>query len=443
METGIFIGLMLFFAAMIVGLPFAWVLILSSVVALVLTDNSLVFTAGAYYSSLNNYIIAAIAFYIYAGLLMSEAGVGEQIVSFSYQLVGRLKGGLIDVCIVASLFLGALTGSTMPVMSALIPLMVPELEKYGYQRKYTTSVICSSSFLGYLIPPSVPVLLYCLVSGASVAAVFLSTVIPGLLLALGYMILNTIVSRRYMFPSKEAPVLPSTFVSSVKAAGKSFWLALPALGCPVIILGGIYGGIFTPGEAGAVAVIYTVLIGLFVYRKLKLKRLWPLTVDVISIIGMTLVLLGFAAVFTRLMVREGVAQDLATLVMGIFHTKVLVLLVINLFLIVLGMFISAIATVLIIIPLLLPMVDPMGINLVHLGAIVVINVGIANVSPPFAPNIFLAAKLTNIPFEELLPSMLLYLFMACLPVLLITTYIPAVSCWLPTLAMGSKIVGPW
>lgn len=443
MEFGITVGLILFFVGILIGLPLCWVFLGCSAAALILIDSPLKFLAGTAYHAIDSYILMAIAFFIFAGGLMSEAGLADHFIRLAHALVGRLKGGLVDVGIVATLFLSALTGSSVPCIATLIPMLVPRLEKFGYQPRYTTAVLCSSSFLGYLIPPSVPVLIYCLVAQQSVAAVFLSTVFPGLLLAGGYMVLNNFICPRYMQPTGEVDKLPTTFTGSVKEVGIATWLALPALGCPLIVLGGIYGGVFTPNEAGAVAVVYTLFVGLFVYRQLKAKNFWTTTQESIKTLGMITLLLGFGTVFTRLLIREGVAQSLADFMIGAFQSKYLVLFMMNILLLIAGMFIDGIPILIIVVPLIMPLVEGIGINLVQLGAIIVVNVGLGVVTPPYAISIFVGSRLSGVPYDQLVKPMMLFLFIVGLPVLFITTYFPAISCWLPTLAVGAKIVGPW
>ena len=193
MEHGVVLGLLIFFFGIVIGLPLAWVFLGSSIATVFIISGSLSFFAGTFYHAIDNYVLMAIAFFIYAGNLIAESGISARLVRLSYALVGRVKGGLVDVGIVAATFMGALTGSSLPVIAALIPILVPGLEKLGYQRKYVTAVLCSSSFLGYLIPPSVPGLLYCLVAQQSVAAVFLSTVIPGLILG------RWLYNRKYVY----------------------------------------------------------------------------------------------------------------------------------------------------------------------------------------------------------------------------------------------------
>ena len=438
MEIGIFIGLFVFFLGIIIGLPLCWVFLASSVTSLTLLNSPLSFMAGAYYHALDSYILMAIAFFILAGSLMSSAGLAEKLVLFSHVIVGKVKGGMIAVGIVATLFLSALTGSSVPCISALIPLLVGPLEKYGYERRYTTAVLCASSFLGYLIPPSVPVLIYCLIAHQSVAAVFLSTVIPGLILAGGYMILNYFICDKYMHATKEK-IPDLTREEKVKAV----WGALPALGCPVVVLVGIYGGICTPNEAGALAVVYTLFIGLWVYRKLDRENIWLETRSALISLGMVFVLIAFGTVFARVLTREGVAQLMATSIIGLFKSKILILLMINLLLLILGMFIDGIPILIVVVPLILPLITDINMNLVHLGAIIVVNIGIGVITPPYAISIFVGSRLSGVPYDKLVKPMLLFLFIVALPVLFLTTYIPALSCWLPTLILGSKVVGSW
>jgi len=200
MEFGIGVAVVSFLAGILIGVPLGWLFLASTALGLFFLGDGLTFMAGTFYHSINNYVLMAIAFFVYAGSLISDAGLADRIVRFSYAIVGKMRGGLIVVGIVATLFMSALTGSSLPCISALIPLLVPRLEKFGYQRRYTTAVLCSSSFLGYLIPPSVPALIYGLVAQQSIAALFLSTVFPGLLLALGYAILNYFICPNYMDP---------------------------------------------------------------------------------------------------------------------------------------------------------------------------------------------------------------------------------------------------
>ena len=441
MEYGVLLGLALFLVGILIGLPLCWVFLGSSIAAIFMIKGSLSFMAGTFYHAIDNYLLMAIAFFIYAGNLISESGIAARLVRLSYALVGRVKGGVVDVGIVAATFMGALTGSSLPVIAALIPILVPGLEKLGYQRRYVTAVLCSSSFLGYLIPPSVPGLIYCLVAQQSVGAVFLSTVIPGLILAGGYILVNTLICHKYYKPTKDAPKLPATFIGSIKEIGLSTWIALPALGCPVVVLVGIYGGIFTPNEAGAIAVLYTAVVGFFMYREMNLKSFWSSSQGTIITMGMFAFLLGFGTVFTRLLIREGVGEIMTQFILSISENKYVILLMINILLLILGMFIDGIPILITVVPLIMPLVKQLDINMVHLGAIIVVNIGLGVVTPPYAISIFLGTRLSNVPYEDLVPPMMIFLFFVGIPVLMLTTYIPWLSLWLPTLVLGPQVVG--
>lgn len=442
-DFGTMTTLVSFLVGLLIGLPIGWVFIGATILGLTVTGTSAGFVANAFFHSLDSATIMAIAFFVFTGALINEAGLADRIVNFSYALVGRLKGGLTAVGIVASVFMGALTGSSVPCIAALIPLLVPKLEKFGYDRVYTTAILCSSSYLGYLIPPSVPAMIYCLLAGQSVAALFLATVFPGLLLAIGYAVLNYFVVDKYTVNSDETPELPATFSGALKEIARTGWLAIPALGCPLLILVGIYGGIFTPNEAGGVAAIYCLLVGWLAYRELTLERLKTALSSTIGTFGMTTLLLAGGTILTRYLTRQGVAQEVAMTMMSLFEGKAMILLMINAFLLFLGMFLDGIPILVLVVPLVLPLMQELGVNLVHLGAIMTVNVGIGVMTPPFAMSIFVGSRLANVPAAKLTRAMMPFLLYVSIPVLLLTTYIPFLSCWLPQVLLGPSVVGTW
>lgn len=442
-DIGTITTIVAFLVGIAIGLPIGWLFIGSTALGLLVSGAPAAFMANTFFHALDSSTIMAIAFFVFAGALISEAGLADRIVSFSYSLVGRLKGGLTAVGIVATLFLSALTGSSVPCIAALIPLLVPRLEKFGFQRVYTTALLCSSSYLGYLIPPSVPAMIYCLLAGQSVAALFISTVFPGLLLATGYGIMNYLVVDKYTVESTEIPELPATFGEAWKDILRTGRQAIPALGAPVLILVGIYGGIFTPNEAGAMAAVYCLIIGWFVYRELTNERLLRALTGTVGTFGMTTLLLAGGTVLTRYLTRQGVAQEVAAFMMNFFSSKILILLMLNLFLLLLGMFLDGIPILILVVPLVLPLMQELGVNLVHLGTIMVVNVGIGVMTPPFAMSIFVGSRLAEVSPAALTKAMMPFLCLVSIPVLLLTTYIPALSCWLPELLLGANVVGPW
>lgn len=434
-----------FLIGIVAGLPLGWLFIGSTCIGLMVAGLPPNFIMGTFYHSLNSYVLMAIGFFVFAGALISAGGLADRIVAFSYMLVGKIRGGMVLVGIIATLFMSALTGSSVPCISALIPLLVPRLQAYGYKKEYTTAVLCATSFMGYLIPPSVPAMIYCLVARQSIAAVFLSTVFPGLLLGIGYAILNFWICPKYFDASsatmKEEDGLP--FKQHMRKFAKITWGAIPALGCPAVILVGIYGGICTPNEAGALAVVYCMLIGFFVYRQLNWKTFHSAVFSSLLSIGVIALLIASGSILSRYLVRLGAAQVLADSMLSMFDSPELVLLSLNVFLLIMGMFVEAIPILILSVPLVLPLMAELDVNLVHLGAICIVNVGLGVITPPFAMSIFVGSRLSGSTYQELVPIMLRYLFIVGIPVLLLTTYFPALSCWLPTVVLGPKAVGAW
>ena len=442
---GILVALVILFSGMVIGMPLCWLFISSSIGGLLASGSSITFLAGTFYHAVDNNVLMAVAFFIFAGSLLSEAGLADRIVRFSYALVGHLRGGMEVVGIIATLFLGALTGSSIPCISALIPLLVPRLEEYGYEKRYTAAIICSCCFLGYLIPPSVPALLYCLIAQQSVSAMFLATVIPGLLIAGGYSVLNYLICPKFTNKTliRKRVVNPTTFGEFVTELGKATWVAIPALGCPALIMVGIYGGICTPNEAGAIAAVYCMIIGYFVYRELTIEGTRRALYSSILSIGVVIALIATGTVFGRYLIKIGIAQMVANYAMNLFHTKTMILMSMNLVLLVLGMFIDGTPILVLAVPLFLPLMRELDVNLVHLGSIVILNIGLGVITPPFAMSLFVGTRLSGCTYTELVKIVLVFFVFIGIPVLLLTTYIPALSCWLPELVLGPEVVGSW
>lgn len=439
------VALGVLFVGMLIGMPLGWLFLSSSIAGLLYSGSPLTFLAGTFYHSVDNYVLMAVAFFIFAGSLLSEAGLADRIVRFSYALVGRMRGGMEVVGILASLFLGALTGSSIPCISALIPLLVPRLEKYGYEKRYTAALLCACCFLGYLIPPSVPALLYCLIAQQSVSAMFLATVGPGLLIAFGYAIVNYFICPSYMKAEliTEVPEIPTSWGQSMRMLFGATKSALPALGCPILIMVGIYGGICTPNEAGAVAAVYCMAVGFFVYRELTIEGTRRALYSSVLSIGVVILLIATGTVFGRYLVRIGVAQELAEATMNLFQSKAMILLSMNILLLIFGMFIDGTPILLLAVPLFIPLMQKLDVNMIHFGSMVIVNIGLGVITPPFALSLFVGSRLSGCSYSELAVIVLKFFFLVGIPVLLLTTYIPAISCWLPTVVLGPEVVGHW
>lgn len=229
----------------------------------------------------------------------------------------------------------------------------------------------------------------------------------------------------------------------MKELGKATWVALPALGCPALIMVGIYGGICTPNEAGAIAAVYCMIVGYFVYRELTIEGTRRALYSSILSIGVVIVLIATGTVFGRYLIKIGVAQMVANYAMSLFHTKAMILMSMNVVLLVLGMFIDGTPILVLAVPLFLPLMQQLGVNLVHLGSIVILNIGLGVITPPFAMSLFVGTRLSGCTYMELAKIVLLFFFLVGIPVLLLTTYVPAISCWLPTLVLGPEVVGSW
>ena len=439
--VAIVLGVAVFMLLIFLGLPILLCFLSGTLAVVFLLGRSLDFIPGIAFFAASSSVLVTVALFIFGGYVMNQAGIADPLMRLAHTLVGRLRGGLAAVCVVTSLLFAALTGSGLASIAATGPIMIPRMEKYGYDRRYSTAVICAAGFLGYLIPPSIPVLIYCFIAQQSIAALFLATVIPGIILAIAYLIVIYFTCGKWIRPVPQAQEETGKgALVYFKELGQRTISAIPALLCPLIVLGGIYGGIFTPNEAAAVGVVYSAIVGVFIYRGLNLKSGWQALRDTVSALGMLSPLVFFAVIFTRTLVQEGAGQVVSTFVMSITNNPYMLLLIIMVVLLILGMFIENISIMLVVTPLLMPLLKIMGFNLIHMGSMFVLAMGIALTTPPFADALFLGARIGNVPFHSLVRPLLPFLLFAAFPVLLLVAYVPQISLWLPTLVMGKQIV---
>jgi len=434
-------GVVLFFVFLAAGLEILWSFVLAGAIIYMLVGFGIGDIPRIVYHNIDKEVLMAVAYFILAGGLTGEGGIADKLVVWVNDLIGWIRGGLAAVATVASLLFGAITGSGLTSIAALGPLLVGRMEKYGYDRSYSMGIICASGFMGLLIPPSIPLMIYALLAEQSVAALFASTIIPGCILTIFYLIINFFFSKLWMKPVKKVNESSEIGEGWLKRTTKHTWIAFPALLFPVIIVGGIFGGVFTPTEAAAVACVYALIIGVLVYRGLTWKSLAKVFREALGSIGMIMILVGFGMFFSRVLLRVGVAEAMTGAILGITENPVLILLLINVLLLLLGMFMETICILLITVPLLLPLFDAIGMNLVQAGAVICINVGIGQVTPPFAVGLFLGARVGNIPLTKIIKVAILFITLGALPVLFLTTYIPKLSLWLPTLICGPRVVG--
>ncbi|TDX22851.1 tripartite ATP-independent transporter DctM subunit [Modicisalibacter xianhensis] len=404
------------FAAMTLVLSFAYDVDISSLM-----------TTGFW--SINSIILLALPLFIMTGYLMQSGGIAARLINFAEAIVGKSRSGMGTTMVVSCGVFGAISGTASAAVASIGTIMIGPMEKHGYSRPYSTALVGISSLLGLLIPPSITMILYAVVTRQSVAAVFLATIGPGILLMIILCVINAIKTRAIQGYQPEQIALSKRF----RNIGTTGWKAFPALMLPIIILGGIYGGIFTPTEAAAVAVVYAIPVGLFVYRDLDFKSLLHCFIQAATTTGVIMIILLFSFVASRIFTFERVPQELTSLLLDLVESKLLILLMVNIFLILMGMIMDDVSVVAILSPLLLPVMESIGIHPVHFAAIVGTSVVIGCNSPPMAPILFMSCRIGNVGMSQVLRPALSFMFLAALPVMLVTTYWPDLSMFLPRL----------
>lgn len=380
-----------------------------------------------------NLVLLALPLFIIAGGIMEKGGITEPLVRFVDTLVSRVRGGLGAVGVIATAIFGAISGSSAAAISCFGPIMIPRMEKEGYPRGYATSLMTSAAGLANLIPPSILMIIYGWLSFTSVSACFLAGLFPGIILMAIFIFINWIMVGKY-------PIKKPRPGGSLRQVGKEAvhtgLRAIPALMMPVLILGVIYGGIATPTEAAAVAIIYSIPVGFFIYRQLTLKRLGSGLLKSGTITGAIMIMLFFAMMMGRMFTMEKIPDQIAAFILGISENYYVVLLMCNVVVIILGMFIDDLSCMLITVNLLLPVVTKIGVNPIHFSAILTTNIMMGCYTPPMAPMLYIGQRIGGVTFPEMFkPSMMLVIF-GYMPVLIITTYWPPLSLWLPKLILG-------
>lgn len=391
------------------------------------------------YSRLNTVVLLAIPLFILAGGLMERGQLGERLVKFINLFVGGITGGLGAVGVTACAVFGAISGSAAATLSCIGSIMFPQLEKAGYERGHAVALIVCASPLGLLIPPSSIQILYAWSANQSVLVCFLATVGPGLLLTLLLCVVNWFLSRRYKTVGEAGEKKEISAMVVNETPGQIAKGAIPALLMPLIILGGIYSGKFTPTEAAAISVMYSVPVGFWVYKTLTVKGF----LDALRVSGVTcgvlMTMLLIVMILSRVFVMQGLPQALMGLFQSISTDKLAILLMINVFMILIGMLMDDVSGTLLCTPLLLPLITALGVSPIQFAAILGVNLGMGNITPPTAPLLYLGGRLGNAGVKQMArPTMWLLLF-AWLPTLIVTTYWPPLSLWLPSQFVGRPL----
>ena len=363
---------------------------------------------------------------------MSQGGISSAIMNFLGAVFKRIRGSMGAVLVCTSMIFGAICGSSVATVSAIGGIMLPEMEKAGYDKRYTTALLSASGFLGILIPPSVPGIIYALSAGQKVTQVWMSTLLPGLALGLLYMIVNYLVYGRKQPKITE----PFKFQPYMKEIRHNTPKAIVAFIMPLIIFGGVYGGIFTATEAGVVAVVYGLIAGWIIYPllfKQKPENSLAKTTRMSAVTTVTIALLiSSASIIGRMVAMGGITAKVETFLMGVSDSKYVFLIIVNLILILVGMFLETNCGILLFTPIFVPIAQAYGIDPIHFGAIMLLNLEIGLITPPFAANLFVGCKLSKLRIDEIMKPLLPF-YACCLPVLLITTFWPEFSLWIPSI----------
>ena len=380
---------------------------------------------------MNSLVLLAIPLFMIAGNIMEKGRIAAPLVSLAELFVGHLKGGLSSAAVVASGIFGSISGSANATLTCIGGIMMPHLRKANYPRGMSASLIVSASPLGLLIPPSASHILYAWAAQQSVLKAFLSTVFPGIIL----ITLLCLVSYFYLRKVGDLQLEPKVSPFALAFKKRSI-KALPAMTMPFIILGGIYGGIMTPVEAAGVAVIYAIPVGIYVYKGLTWTSLMQTMRGAGVTIGVVVVMIFMVLIVSRFLVFEDIPSIAQELIYSVSDDPIVIFLMVNLTLILIGMLMDDISGLLLSVPLLLPIVQSAGMDPIHFAAVLGVNLGMANITPPTAPLLYLGAKITETPVNEMLKPTLILIIFAWLPTLMLTTYIPELSLWLPNLLLG-------
>ncbi len=385
----------------------------------------------AAFQGLDSFPLLAIALFIFSGYIMEFTGISALLIQWIDSFAGRLRGSTGAVTVLASTFFGMLTGSAVSTLSCIGNIMIPEMTKRGYTKSYTGALLAATCFLGILIPPSGPGIIYAQAANAKISAVWMATIVPGILFCVLYITVNY-VKRRKVEEKVTEPLQLGPFLGH---AGKTTLIAIPALIMPIIVFGGIYGGICTPTEAGAVTCVYGILYYLFrkKVQHIKMrKNLYEIAYTSASLIAVIGIMLAFANCAGRAIAQAGISTMIANLVISNITSKALFLLLVNIAYLFLGMIMDMNAAILIMVPLLMPAVTAMGIDPVHFGAITLVNLSVGLLTPPFAAGVFIASKMCETSFGSIVKDSLPFLAVGLI-VIAVTTYCEPLIMWLPGL----------
>ncbi len=412
--------------SLVLTVPIGFSLGIASLAYIFATDQlTLGFVARNMVTGTDSFPIMAIPFFVFAGELMGGGGISKRLLDVANVFFGRIRGGLAIVTVVVCMFFAAISGSGPATVAAVGGMVVPTMLEKGYDKKFVLALIAAAGSIGVIIPPSIPMVVYSVTVNSSVSSLFLAGFIPGILIGL------VLIAYSYFY-ARSAGYKGDTEPFSIGRALREVWRGKWALLSPVIILGGIYGGIFTPTEAAAVSVIYSLIIGLFVHKELNFKQMLDVTKRACETTATILVVIGCATGFSKVLTLGRIPTTVATLLTTMTDSKVLILLLINLLLLLVGCFMETVCAIMILAPILFPVVTALGVDPIHFGIIMVTNLAIGFITPPLGVNLFVASRVGETTLDVVIKGIVPFLVLMIATLMLIT-YVPAISMFLPNL----------
>ncbi|MGA0855996.1 MAG: TRAP transporter large permease [Burkholderiaceae bacterium] len=422
---------LLLFAFMFLGMPISIALGLSSLLTIMMfAQDSLASLAIKLFETSEHYTLMAIPYFILGGALMSTGGVAKRLIRFAVACVGHIRGGLAIAAVLACTFFAAVSGSSPATVVAIGSIMIAGMIKQGYTQKFAAGVMANAGTLGILMPPSIVMVVYAAVTELSVGRLFLAGILPAMLLALLLMVAIYIRAR-----IENLPAQPKASMSEILSSGRD---AIPGFLLLIIIMGGIYGGVFTPTEAAAVAAVYAVLVSVFIYKDLTFKDLPHTFVEASKTTVMLMFIIANAMLFAHVLTTERIPQIIAEQIVALGMEPWQFLIVVNIILLIAGNFMEPTAIILILAPIFFPIATQLGIDPIHLGIIMVVNMEIGMITPPVGLNLFVTSGITGMPLMAVVRAAMPWLSLLLI-FLIIITYVPTISTFLPDLLMGKAL----
>lgn len=426
----VFVPIVVMFALLLLEFPVAFSIFASTLTYFVFFSHlPLMILVQRIGEGLSSYALLAIPFFIMAGIYMNHSGISKRLLTFSEILTGHMRGGLAQVNIVLSTMMGGLSGSNIADAAMNSKLIVPFMLEKGYSKAFSASVTAASSLITPIIPPGIALILYGYINNVSIGRLFLAGIVPGILMCVMMMVLvNRIATKRGYRPERKSRAGFGEIMVGVRAAAIAFTL-------PVIIIGGIRFGVFTPTEAGAIAVAFSLFIGFFVYRELTFRKFRAGLVESVLASANVLIIIAVSYGFSKFLTWERLPQNIAAFIADNFDSKLLFLIVVNIVLIILGMFIEGNAILIVISPLLVAAAKVMDVDLVHFGIIFILNCSIGTLTPPLGTVMFTTCTIINVPVKDFIREVMPF-WMVLIAALLLVTFVPQISLFLPDLVFG-------